>query len=85
MSDVTTVAIVGGGIAGLTVAHELSKHPKFRVHVYEQNDIFGKDDETARRLAEFLQGFAERERADAEEVEIPASTLELLRSLGYVQ
>ncbi len=50
----------------------------------EQHDIFDPSDETARRLAKFLEGFAARERAEAEEVEIPESTLELLRSLGYV-
>ena len=51
----------------------------------EQQEIFDPRDETARRLARFLEGFASRERAEAEEVEIPESTLELLRSLGYVQ
>lgn len=39
--DVKTVAIVGGGIAGLTVAHELAKNPGFRVCLFEQNEIFG--------------------------------------------
>jgi hypothetical protein len=35
-----TVAIFGGGIAGLTVAHELVKRG-FAVHVYERNPIIG--------------------------------------------
>ena len=51
----------------------------------EQSNLFDSDDPTSRRLAEFLEGFASRERAEAEEIEIPESTLELLRGLGYVQ
>jgi uncharacterized protein with NAD-binding domain and iron-sulfur cluster len=36
-----TVAIVGGGIAGLTVAHELARTGRFDITVYEQNDVIG--------------------------------------------
>lgn len=36
-----TVAIYGGGVAGLSVAHELSKRPGFRVRVFEATSGFG--------------------------------------------
>lgn len=35
-----TVAILGGGVGGLSAAHELSKRG-FDVHVYEMRDVFG--------------------------------------------
>ena len=35
------VAIYGGGIGGLSAAHELAKHPIFEVHVYEATDHVG--------------------------------------------
>src|SRR5688572_23820210 len=36
-----TVAVLGGGMAGLTVAHELAERG-FRVHVYERKALGGK-------------------------------------------
>jgi hypothetical protein len=35
------VAIFGGGIGGLTVAHELSKDPKYDITIYEMTDSIG--------------------------------------------
>jgi hypothetical protein len=35
------IVILGGGIGGLTVAHELSKHDKFRINIYEKTDTIG--------------------------------------------
>ncbi len=39
--DRRTVAVLGGGVAGLTVAHELAERG-FEVHVYERNELGGK-------------------------------------------
>ena len=36
----STVAVLGGGVAGLTAAHELSERG-FAVDVYEARDLFG--------------------------------------------
>ncbi|HLB42290.1 MAG TPA: FAD-dependent oxidoreductase [Gammaproteobacteria bacterium] len=41
MSVLKTVAIFGGGIAGLTVAHELAERGGFKITVYERRDVFG--------------------------------------------
>src|SRR5713226_1513996 len=41
MSPQPTVAIIGGGVAGLTVAHELARTGQFQVTVYEQNAELG--------------------------------------------
>jgi uncharacterized protein with NAD-binding domain and iron-sulfur cluster len=41
MDAMHTVAIVGGGISGLTVAHELSRTGQFDITVYEQNPEIG--------------------------------------------
>src|SRR5512133_1031070 len=35
-----TVAILGGGVAGLSAAHELAERG-FTVHVYERKSVFG--------------------------------------------
>ena len=35
-----TVAVLGGGVGGLSVAHELAERG-FQVHVYERRAIFG--------------------------------------------
>jgi len=35
------IIIIGGGIGGLTVAHELSKYKKYEIHIYEKNNIIG--------------------------------------------
>src|SRR4051794_17802242 len=40
MAQPQKVIIVGGGVAGLTAAHEL-KERGFRVTVYERGDVFG--------------------------------------------
>ena len=37
----TKICILGAGIGGLTVAHELAKHRKYEIHVYERNDKVG--------------------------------------------
>jgi len=37
---VKMVAVLGGGVAGLTAAHELAERG-FAVHVYERKAIFG--------------------------------------------
>ena len=37
----TKVLIVGGGISGLTVAHELARHSQFDVTVIERNQVLG--------------------------------------------
>jgi uncharacterized protein with NAD-binding domain and iron-sulfur cluster len=36
----TRVAILGGGVAGLSAAHELLE-PRYEVTLYEKRDIFG--------------------------------------------
>lgn len=36
-----TIAILGGGVGGLTAAHELSKNPNLEIHVYERHDSMG--------------------------------------------
>ena len=41
MATQKTVAIIGGGIAGLTVAHELAERGGFTITVYEKRDVFG--------------------------------------------
>jgi len=41
MSQSIKVAILGGGIGGLTVAHELSKYPLFDISVFERNTQLG--------------------------------------------
>lgn len=41
MDNPIRVAIIGGGIAGLSAAHELSMFEGFEVHVYEKTDSFG--------------------------------------------
>ena len=35
------VAIIGGGIAGITAAHELSKYDSFEITIFESNDSLG--------------------------------------------
>src|ERR1700688_2723740 len=35
-----TVAVFGGGVAGLTAAHELAERG-FQVHIYERKPVFG--------------------------------------------
>ncbi len=37
----TKICILGAGVGGLTVAHELAKHRKYEIHVYERNDKAG--------------------------------------------
>lgn len=37
----TKVAILGGGVAGLSAAHELAKYRNFEVHVFEKGDDVG--------------------------------------------
>lgn len=32
------VAIFGGGVGGLTVAHELSKNPWYQIDIYEKKE-----------------------------------------------
>jgi len=36
-----SIAIIGGGISGLTMAHELTKFGKYNITIYEKNDIVG--------------------------------------------
>ena len=36
-----TITIIGGGIGGLTVAHELSKYNDYNITIYERNDDIG--------------------------------------------
>ncbi len=40
MTTVTTVAVLGGGVGGLSAAHELAQRG-FKVDVYEQREVFG--------------------------------------------
>jgi 15-cis-phytoene desaturase len=35
------VVILGGGIGGLTVAHQLSKFPEYQISIYEAKDVIG--------------------------------------------
>lgn len=35
------IAIFGGGIGGLTVAHELSKYNNYDIKIFERNDDIG--------------------------------------------
>ncbi len=41
MNKTTKIAILGGGVSGLTVANELINKPNIEVDVYEQSDCFG--------------------------------------------
>lgn len=41
MQSKKTVAIIGGGIGGLTVAHELAERGGYQITVYEKNNVFG--------------------------------------------
>ncbi len=58
----TTVAVFGGGIGGLTVAHELIERG-FEVHVYEKNEICGGK---ARSLEKAQSGTGGRPNLPAE-------------------
>uniref|UniRef100_A0A6C0C9A0 Amine oxidase domain-containing protein n=1 Tax=viral metagenome TaxID=1070528 RepID=A0A6C0C9A0_9ZZZZ len=35
------IAVFGGGIGGLTVAHQLSKFPQYEINIYEKKDVIG--------------------------------------------
>lgn len=35
------VIILGGGISGLSCAHELARNKKFKIEIYEKNDVLG--------------------------------------------
>jgi hypothetical protein len=36
-----TIAIIGAGVSGLTIAHKLCKHPQYKITVYEKNSEIG--------------------------------------------
>ena len=53
------VAIIGGGVAGLTAADELSKRPGFNVTVYERQGVFGGKARSYRLTGTGLNGNAD--------------------------